>query len=1697
MPDSPSDGTASSVPAGNGIATDRSAVSAPGSLTPAAEAVPVPADEASDDPAAGRLESPLLVVGLGASAGGIEALERFFRALPDAPGAAFVVVLHLSPDHESHLAGILQKATAMPVRQVRETVRTEANCVYVIPPGQSLSMADGALRLSQWADEAEHRAPIDLFFRTLGQEHRRCAAVVFSGFGADGSVGITQIREAGGLVLAQDPADAEHGVMPRSAIETGLVDDVLPAEGLAARVAAYAAGTAQPLPDEPLPESDAEALVSVLTSLRVQTGHDFAHYKRATVLRRIARRMHVHGAPTLAAYAEIVRERPDEAAALLQDLLISVTTFFRDPDAFRALETDVIPRLFDGKGPGDTVRVWSVGCATGEEAYGLAILLAEHAATLERPPECLVFASDIDEAALARAREGRYSEAIVADVSDERLGRFFTPEPGHYCVRKDLRKQIVFASHSLIKDPPFSRLDLVVCRNLLIYLQRDVQARAFEMFHYALRADGYLFLGASESAETAASLFRPLSGAHRLFQRSAAAGRGAGALPLMPGRVEPARRHAPAPASAPPQVGALAADLHQHLLEAYAPPSAVVNERHDIVHLSETGGRFLHVPGGPPTDNIVRAVLPELQLELRLALHRAFQQGKPTVGSPVRVRVGGESVTVLVLVRPVQREDGADALALVLFAETEDGAAARAPGEAAAGEAAPGEAAPGEAAPSEVQPLVASLEAELSRSRERLQATAEEHETSMEELRASNEELQSMNEEYRSATEELETGREELQSVNEELETVNGELKARIDEVTRVHSDLEHLMASTEIGTLFVDRDLLVRRFTPRVATLFEMTAADRGRSLLHITHRLHDIDLTADAARVLTSLQPVEREVTTHDGETYLVRIRPYRTVDDRIEGVVLTFVDVSERTRAAAALRGSEARYRALFESMDEGYCVIEVLFDADGQPVDYRFEEVNLAFEKQSGLRDAVGLTASALMPDLDAKWFGVYGRVARTGEPVRVEEEVPVLGRWLSLYAFRIGAPDEARVAVLFTDTTDRKRAEQVLADEALRAAFRSTLADALRLLADPAAVHAEASRLLGVHLGASRAYYAEVEPDGVHAVIEHDYTDAVASFAGRYAIDDFGPAAMGELRAGRTLVLADVAADARLSDAERAPYAAGTVGAAVGVPLVRDGRLAVIFGVHQAAPRAWTPDEVALIEEVAERTWAATERARAEAAIHESEERLSLLVANAQEYAFVGTDPAGRIQTWSSGAARIFGWTEAEAVGEMVRMIYTAEDQAAGVPEVEMAAARDHGQAPDDRWHVRKDGERFWASGTMNVLRDGADALKGYAKILRDNTHRRADEQALIDSEARFRTAVEAATVPVMLYADDGEILAVSDALIAITGYTRADLPTLDAWLALAHGPETAPGIARLLSDGFAGGGAIEPFEMEVRTRRGDVRTWVFSAAGPESLRDGRLFYAGFASDVTERKRAEADLRALNETLDARVTERTAALAERTEQARALAGALTLAEQRERHRIAVVLHDHVQQLLFGIQIKLHLLPRTAPDRIPDIAGEIGALVGEALQATRSLTVELSPPVLQGESLTAALRWLATQMADTHGLRVAVTATGDGPPLSEERRVLVFQLVRELLFNVVKHAGVGEARVAVDEGQDLLTVRVEDDGAGFPDPEGTGRTDDGAGGFGLVSLRQRLGPLGGRLTVVSSPGGGTRVTIALPL
>ena len=1182
------------------------------------------------------------VVGIGASAGGLKALQTFFEAVAPDLGVAFVVIVHLHPEYRSEMAALLGTHTVMPVTQVTETVPLESNHIYVIPPNLQLFATDNQLSLAPFTEPRGLRAPIDYFFNSLAETHGDGFAIVLSGGGSDGTGGLKAVKERGGLVMVQEPQEAEYDSMPRSAIATGLADLVLPVRELAARLPALVRNQSyfQGAPAG-LATREEEALHQILTHLHSRTGHDFSQYKRATVLRRIERRIHVSGKTTFADYLAYLQQRDDEVHALFADMLISVTAFFRDPAIFATLAERILPGLFADRTATQQIRIWVPGCATGEEAYSLAMLLLEQIGDAETYPEIQIFASDLDEAALTTARAGRYLKTIEADVDAERLQRFFTKDGDYYRIKKEVRKLVLFANHSLLTDPPFSRLDLISCRNLLIYLDRPLQQQIFQLFHYALRPGSYLFLGSSEHAEGAATLFRVVNRACRIYQRRTQTNEPRPALPdllLTPAQSRPPLRRTPR--SEPYQD----VDFHHKVLEEYGPPSLLVDADFNTVHLSETVGRYLQPPGGRPTYHITSLVRPELQLELYSALQQAFAHHEASLSPIIPVQFNGDQHGVQLMVRPLRQEAAQERLTLVVFIEgpplfTPQAELPTAP---------------------QADETVRQLRTGLQQSQQRLQSMHEEHEVATEELRASNEELQSINEEHRSATEELETSKEELQSMNEELQTVNLELKNKLEEISRAHSDLQNFMTVTEIGTLFLDLDLRIRRFTPRIAALFNIVENDLGRPVTLFNNQLLYTTLQQDAQMVLQNLIPIEREVGTKDAHCYLVRLRPYRTVEDKIDGVVLTFVDITERQRAAEALRQSEEYYRLLVE--------------------------------------------------------------------------------------------------------------------------------------------------------------------------------------------------------------------------------------------------------GVH--------------------------------------------------EYAIFLLDTAGRIATWNSGAQQIFQYSASEVLGQPVITLLAEQEQLTDFPLAAMTTAPHGGKLADDNWYRRKDGSRFWTSGVTNALYDQDGGLRGFAKVLRDNT---------------------------------------------------------------------------------------------------------------------------------ERKEAEEQLHQLNTALAARVV-----------QVRNLASALTLAEQAERRRISQIPHDDLQQLLYAIQMHVEQVAGEIPGTdtaAKRLAEEACNWLAEAIQVARRLTVDLSPPILSEEGLVDALTWLATQMADANDLHVTIVAAHAFPIVNQDMRVLLFQIIRELLFNVVKHAVVEEATVTLRDGADgQLIVTVSDEGRGFD----VGATAaDHASGFGLFSIRERLALFGGQLAIISAPGAGTQVTISIAL
>jgi two-component system CheB/CheR fusion protein len=871
----------------------------------------------------GPPDRSFFVVGIGASAGGVAALREFFSHVKADSGMAYVVIQHLSPQYESNLPALLQNQTVVHVTQVSETVRVEPNHIYVIPPHKYLIMNDGSVRLTEPEMMRGSHTSIDLFFRTLAESyHKDAIAILLSGAGTDGTFGLRRIKEGGGFVIAQDPAEAEYPEMPRSAISSGLVDLVLPVAEMPDKLSGLRDGVQRiqlpPEHEESLSQTvDEVALGEILTLLRLRTGHDFSEYKRPTVMRRIGRRMQVHEVVELADYLKFLHERPEEVEALFRDLLITVTNFFRDHHCFDFLAEEIIPKLFKGKHANHQVRVWSVGCATGEEAYSLAMLLSEYASHLAHPPKLQVFATDIDERAIGEGRDGQYPATITADVSPEHIQQFFVKEGERYRVKKELREMVLFAVHNALRDPPFSRIDLISCRNLLIYLNREMQEMLLGIFHFALRPEGFLFLGASESAEVAPSFFSPVDKKRRVYGRRPTVepdlrvGEWLRGKPRLPALIGTGGRGVRS-----------FGELHEEVVEQLAPPSVLINEEYDIVHMSTHSGRYLRLPGGEPTRNLLKLIHPDLRPDLHAALleARARQAGGSVQSRRLHLELEGKPSWVRMTVRIVAgRPEAARGFYLVMFDEATEVASI------GAGPA------PEETPPSDSFESVRRIEEELRQTKDQLRLTIEQYETSTEELRASNEELQAINEELRSATEELETSKEELQSVNEELTTVNQEYREKIEEVGQANSDLRNLMASTDIGTIFLDRSMNIKLYTPPAQELFNITDADLGRPLEHFTHKLEYASLAADAHEVLRTLQTLEREVHSSDGSWYLARLLPYRTLDDKIDGVVLTFVEITSRLQVEERLREQAARLREQAEIVNLGDLMVR---DADNR-------------------------------------------------------------------------------------------------------------------------------------------------------------------------------------------------------------------------------------------------------------------------------------------------------------------------------------------------------------------------------------------------------------------------------------------------------------------------------------------------------------------------------------------------------------------------------------------------------------------------------------------------------------------------------------------------------------------------------------------------------------------------------------------
>ncbi|MGQ9425196.1 chemotaxis protein CheB [Gilvimarinus sp. F26214L] len=848
-------------------------------------------DSQQSDPASPRQDSdtPRLIVGVGASAGGLDAFSQLLRSLPDDTGMALVFIQHLSPSHKSIMVDLLREHTRMGVQEAADGMPVERNQVYMIPPDSIMSISDGHLHISRpQATRHGLQLPVDEFFISLADDaSERAVGVILSGTGSDGTRGIKAIKEAGGLVLVESPQTASYKGMPRSASGTGLADYVLPVPELTEKLADFARQPhlIQRAQERSIVGLGEKNLQNIIEALHLRSGYDFREYKKPTLSRRIQRRMGLRNETDASSYVELLKSDDHEAFQLFKDMLIGVTAFFRDREAFLELQNMVLEPLVRSQSGSEPIRIWMPGCSTGEEAYSLAILLSEEFARQKINFNAQIFATDIDEDAVSRARAGRYSANVANEIPEEYLHRYFDEDDGGYAVKKSLRESVTFAVQNLIADPPFSKLDLVCCRNLLIYLENSMQDKLLQLFHFSLNSDGYLFLGSSESTARHAGLYTPLSKQNRIFRKNPAANQG---RQITEQRTYSFNKTAAGQLSRPDTNTALSGTLFSAaettrtaLLANYAPPAVLINNNYEVLYFQGETSPYLYEVEGEPTNDVCAIAAAGLKTKIRAAVQKARRTGVKGSSLARHVRKSNdERVSLNVSAVPIRKTSSSESLYLVTFQEQEDT------------EREVPEVAPDDAEAS----LSSQLEYELFVTRQDLQSTIEQLETSNEELKASNEEIMSMNEELQSSNEELETSREELQSLNEELNTVNNQLEDKVEELESVNNDLSNLLSSTDIATIFLDTNLRIRRFTPAAHKIIHVIDSDIGRPLADLAMNFRDKDLIRDSRKVLESLSPIETQVTDGQGRFYLRRITLYRTLTNRIEGVVLTFTDITE---------------------------------------------------------------------------------------------------------------------------------------------------------------------------------------------------------------------------------------------------------------------------------------------------------------------------------------------------------------------------------------------------------------------------------------------------------------------------------------------------------------------------------------------------------------------------------------------------------------------------------------------------------------------------------------------------------------------------------------------------------------------------------------------------------------------------------
>jgi two-component system CheB/CheR fusion protein len=1587
------------------------------------------------------------VAGIGASAGGLDAFKKFFAAMPPDSGIAFVLVPHLDPAHESLMVELLARHTTMPVVEAENDMPVEANHVYIIPPNKYMTIHGGILRLTGPVERRTSQTSIDLFLRSLADDQQeRSICIILSGTGSHGALGLKAVKAAGGIAMVQDPETAEYERMPQSAIATGLADYILPAEQMPDALVKYVkhAYVNGGVRIEAAPEA-ADHLTQVLALLRTRGKFDFRAYRKKMLTRRIERRMGLNHFDSIPEYMAFLRDHPEERKHLVKDLFISVTSFFRDSEAFQALATQVIVPLVESKEADAAIRVWVPGCATGEEPYAIAMLLQERLAAAQKNCRTQIFATDVDEDALAVARQGLYPDSIAADVAPERLTRFFTKVDDHtYQVNKQVRETVTFAAQNLISDAPFTKLDLISCRNLLIYLEPDVQKKVVTLFHFALNEKGFLFLGSSETIGRQTDLFEPLSKKWRTYRRIG---------PSRPARVDfpivaatEARgtaRHPAEPAGAP--TTDLAEVARRLLLEEFAPAAVLINRKYEIFYYFGPCAQYLEFPTGQPTHDLSLMAREGLRTKLRGAAHRAVRDNESVVLTDVQVRRHGGYHPVHVTVRPVHVPKAAEGLLLVTFADEVVPAQPSSP--------------VGLQEPAESRENIAlrQLEYELKATREDLQSTVEEMESSNEELKASNEEIMSMNEELQSANEELETSKEELQSLNEELSTVNNQLQEKVDELEKASNDMANLLQCTDIATVFLDAAFRINLFTPAATKLFNLIASDTGRPLGDITLRFDDPSLLGDAQQVLHRLVPLEKEVSTTYGSWWIRRILPYRTRDNRIDGVVITFVDITERKRAADVVA---RRLAAIVESS------ADAIFSKDLAGVVGTW---NQGAERVFGFTgdEIIGRSIRATIPDDHAEeWSQAMARLARGESVEQMETErmhkdgrcIPIV---VTYSPIRNTEGKVVSVSAIARDITERKRAEEALRENEKRLAADLAAMTRLQEVSTRLVQAGDSTSLLLKIVDAAIALTAAdmgniqlLAPggDALQIVASRGFERPYLEFFN--AVHEGEAACGAALRKRERVVVEDVTTSPIFvnTPALDVQLAAG-VRAVQTTPLFsRAGRLVGMLSTHYRAPHRPADCDLRVLDLLARQAADWIERT-------ENEKELQLqgqVAANLAEGVGLVRASDSIIVYTNERYEKLFGYAPGEMLGRHVSVLNAGE----GAKPAETAGAiirtlRQNGVWTGEVHNVKKDGTPFWSYANVSTFKHPRFGTV-WIGALTDITDRKRAEEALRDREERLRAILDTAMDAIITIDGRGIIQSVNSATEEMFGYTAAEMVGQNVTMLMSSPDREAHDdyMARYLQSREK---HIIGIRREVEGRRKDGSVFPTDLAVREIEHLG--LFTGIHRDLTDRKKLEREV--------------------------------VEVASLEQRRIGQDLHDSVAQELTALNLLAKDLAETFPTdpaKASELTQQIRSGLKRSQQGLRTVLRGLLPVSVDSEGLMAALADLAERIQQEG----KVTCTFDCPEsVSVADNVTAthaYLIAQEAVHNAVKHAQAKKVRIGLTSN-DRMVLSVQDDGIGMPaEPKGSQ-------GLGLRIMRNRAAIIGAMLTIEPAKPTGTVVACTL--